>query len=431
MHATCTSPSSRPALPPSLPILLLPHLPTPHPYIPHLLAVLLLHHYFFLRPHPTLTPLLRPSPSPSELFTSSLLSIILLPRSLSLIPALTALLLASPLPPVLTPLLAALLSYLLPLPTPVTSTYAAAHTAALSALTIHLLRSYRRSFTLSEATLISTLILSTPLFSPTPFLPATTPLLLAILLFIFALPLSLHSPALALPSALLSTLLAYTYSLKSLHTPFTYLLTLTLTHLPTILYWLFLLLITLSPSTPLPSLPKPLLRKAYHILLILIIHPPFPSPAPFLLFALSVALALLLLSLLLPNQPIFSSALRDSKDLGPVPLTPLYLLLGASLPILTSAPLAGAATVGVLDAAAAAVGSLVGKRRWRPSDPRTIEGSFAGFFAGAAYLAAVRGSVTRAEVGALAATAVLEATTDQIDNLVLSAFFVASVEAWG
>ena len=140
-----------------------------------------------------------------------------------------------------------------------------------------------------------------------------------------------------------------------------------------------------------------------------------------------------------PLSSILNSAFAlfiDEKDRGALVLTNIYLLVGtfapvwiASHPHLTSNHLAiysGVLSVGIGDAVASVVGSMHGRTKW-PGTFKTVEGTlasvaaqlaFVGLWAAATHFEfnAVSVSVI---VGSITISSVMEALTQQVDNLVL------------
>jgi dolichol kinase len=163
-------------------------------------------------------------------------------------------------------------------------------------------------------------------------------------------------------------------------------------------------------------------RKVFHGVMVLILIPTIPLDAPFLALALALTLCVfLLLDLLRASQlpplsrPLaaFLAPFVDGRDLrGPVVVSHIFLLVGCAVPLwlgLAAAPpagaapwagwavgaadpgmLAGAACVGLGDAAASLVGRRWGRRRWAWSGGKSLEGSAAFALAAAAGLAAAR-----------------------------------------
>lgn len=129
-------------------------------------------------------------------------------------------------------------------------------------------------------------------------------------------------------------------------------------------------------------------RKIFHILIVLVFVPGLIYQCTFLFVASGVALALLILLELVriiqlkPFAEILQQAVKsfvDEKDAGVVAMTPLYLLVGCSLPIwlhpcpcdLTDAAgfellplMAGVISVGLGDTAASVIGSKFGRIHW-------------------------------------------------------------------
>lgn len=129
-------------------------------------------------------------------------------------------------------------------------------------------------------------------------------------------------------------------------------------------------------------------RKIFHVLIVLAFVPGLIYQCTFLFVASGVALALLVLLELVriiklkPFAGILQQAIEsfvDEKDAGIVALTPIYLLVGCSLPMwlhpcpcdLTDAAgfellplMAGVISVGLGDTAASVVGSKFGRYHW-------------------------------------------------------------------
>lgn len=129
-------------------------------------------------------------------------------------------------------------------------------------------------------------------------------------------------------------------------------------------------------------------RKIFHILIVLVFAPGLIYQCTFLFVASGVALALLILleivrvMKLKPFAEILQQAVEsfvDEKDAGIVAMTPIYLLVGCSLPIwlhpcpcdLTDAAgfevlplMAGVISVGLGDTAASVIGSKFGRIHW-------------------------------------------------------------------
>lgn len=131
----------------------------------------------------------------------------------------------------------------------------------------------------------------------------------------------------------------------------------------------------------------------------------------------------------------------DEKDAGIIALTPIYLLVGCSLPIwlhpepcdLTDSAglnmlklMAGVLSVGIGDTMASVCGYLFGKHTW-PGSIKTVEGTIASVLGqtGVVYLLfkfhyihlhTLRAATAGA---AIIINALVEAKTSQVDNLVL------------
>jgi len=184
------------------------------------------------------------------------------------------------------------------------------------------------------------------------------------------------------------------------------------------------------------------IRKVFHVLSLLVFLPGLLYKPALLYLASGVVLALFIFIDMLrllkipPLGSILSQGFQtfsDEKDEGPFALTPMYLLVGCSLPLwLHPAPLSaqllplvsGLLSVGVGDTAASVCGSLVGVNRW-PGSKKTKEGTAACFLSQLFSVIALihMGYVPRTNLikptFAIGVTSLVEAKTDQVDNLVL------------
>lgn len=136
-------------------------------------------------------------------------------------------------------------------------------------------------------------------------------------------------------------------------------------------------------------------RKIFHILVVLVFVPGLIYQCTFLFVASGVALALLIvletmrIIQLKPFYLVLETAVRsfiDEKDAGYVALTPIYLLVGCSMPMwlhpcpcdLTDSAgfeliplLAGVVSVGIGDTFASIIGSKFGRHKW-PSKEKNL-----------------------------------------------------------
>lgn len=129
-------------------------------------------------------------------------------------------------------------------------------------------------------------------------------------------------------------------------------------------------------------------RKIFHVLIVLVFVPGLIFQCAFIFVASGIALALLIvletmrIIQLPPLYHILDHSVKcfiDEKDAGFVALTPIYLLVGCSMPLwlhpcpcdLTDSAgfdllplMAGVISVGVGDTAASIVGSKFGRTKW-------------------------------------------------------------------
>ncbi|KAK8382349.1 hypothetical protein O3P69_015344 [Scylla paramamosain] len=222
-------------------------------------------------------------------------------------------------------------------------------------------------------------------------------------------------------------------------------------------WWFLLTLFAVSITTwarRKNHLPTTVLRKVYHVVITLVFIPGVLLEPSFLLLAATAAtMACLLLEVVRvekipPFAEVISQAFTpflDEKDEGLLVLSHIYLLAGVSSPLwLTPCPLgeakvgeawqanavlpllAGVLAVGIGDTAASVGGTYLGQRRWSGTK-KTVEGSLCGMVAqlvvvgvlvGAGLVHLSLGGWGRLLVSA-ALVAVVEALTDQVDNIVL------------
>ncbi|XP_050326940.1 dolichol kinase isoform X1 [Bactrocera neohumeralis] len=198
------------------------------------------------------------------------------------------------------------------------------------------------------------------------------------------------------------------------------------------------------------------IRKIFHVLIVLVFIPGIIYQCSFLYIATGVALAIFTVfelirvcnipPLAIPLRRAFAS-FSDEKDAGLLALTPFCLLIGCSIPLwISSCPcgeneytndnsrllsiLAGVLTIGFGDTAASVVGSKFGRIKWR-SSKKSLEGTlafmvmtflatmFLNYF-GYTKLSAMKWFSTSI---AILTTSLVEAHTDQIDNLTLPLIF--------
>lgn len=129
-------------------------------------------------------------------------------------------------------------------------------------------------------------------------------------------------------------------------------------------------------------------RKIFHVLIVFVFLPGLIYQCTFLYVSTGIALALLIvletmrIIQLAPIHRILEAAVEsfiDEKDAGAVALTPIYLLVGCSLPMwihpcpcdLTDSAgfeliplLSGVISVGIGDTAASIIGSKFGRIKW-------------------------------------------------------------------
>ncbi|KAH8372845.1 hypothetical protein KR009_006581, partial [Drosophila setifemur] len=207
--------------------------------------------------------------------------------------------------------------------------------------------------------------------------------------------------------------------------------------------------ITVSWQLKSSSMANTRVRKIFHLLIVLVYVPGLIFECSLLYLATGVALAafVVLEMLRLLHIPPLAGRLaeafrsfKDDKDAGDLALTPFCLLIGCSMPIwMTPCPcsvgdtlalLSGILAVGVGDTAASIVGSKYGRNKWGGST-RSLEGT-------AAFVVSILVAVGLLNVSGLVAmtqakwfatvfaalnSALVEAFTDQVDNLVLPLIF--------
>jgi dolichol kinase len=193
------------------------------------------------------------------------------------------------------------------------------------------------------------------------------------------------------------------------------------------------------------------MRKIFHILIVAVYLPGLVYQC-YLLFVASVIILAILIVLetarvikLIPVADVLESSVQafiDEKDTGVIALTPLYLLIGCSLPLwIHNSPcdlidsssneilplLAGIISIGIGDTFASIVGSKIGRHKWKSSTNRSVEGTIASILAQASFIYCLSyfGLIylnlrLTAFCGiAVITNALVEAFTNQVDNLIL------------
>ncbi|XP_050071945.1 dolichol kinase [Anopheles maculipalpis] len=192
-------------------------------------------------------------------------------------------------------------------------------------------------------------------------------------------------------------------------------------------------------------------RKVFHFMIVLVYGPGLWYQCRLLYLASGLMLAVLIvleMARLIQLAPV-ANALNvavnlfiDEKDAGAIALTPIYLLVGCSLPLwLHPVPCdltdssglqmltlsAGVLSIGIGDTAASVVGYHLGRHKWHASTNKSVEGTVAsvllqaGVIAAMYHLGVIHLTVLRAAYAGVAiiVNALVESRTDQIDNLIL------------
>ncbi|KAL5288896.1 DOLK family protein [Megaselia abdita] len=201
-------------------------------------------------------------------------------------------------------------------------------------------------------------------------------------------------------------------------------------------------------------------RKWFHGLTVLVFIPGVLFQCSFLYLATGVAFAVMTIFEIIrvagipPFEDFLKQAFKtfcDEKDCGLLAVTPFYLLIGCSLPLwISPCPclvsdtaskkdllqlLSGVLTVGIGDTAASVFGSRFGRCKWSRNN-RSVEGTLAFIVTVSLSIAALYflkllliDSIAKLliVVAAVIVTSLMEAFTDQVDNLVLPLVFYSIV----
>lgn len=192
-------------------------------------------------------------------------------------------------------------------------------------------------------------------------------------------------------------------------------------------------------------------RKVFHILIVMVYVPGLLYQCSFLYIASAVIFAFLTVlevARVIKLYPVADvleksvSSFIDEKDAGKVALTPLYLLIGCSLPMwIHNSPcdlldscsheflplLAGILSIGIGDTFASVIGSKLGRHKWGKNSEKSVEGTLASiigqciFVYGLHYFEFLNLNTRLTALCGIAviSNALVEAFTDQVDNLVL------------
>ena len=191
-------------------------------------------------------------------------------------------------------------------------------------------------------------------------------------------------------------------------------------------------------------------RKIFHILIVLVMVPGlifqclFLYVASVVIFAVFIILEIARVIKLYPVADYLETAVEafiDEKDAGKCALTPIYLLVGCSVPLwihnspcdLTGSSsfellplLSGVLSIGIGDTFASFVGSKIGKHKW-PGSKKSVEGTIASIIAQSVFIYALyvlgylplNTRLMAVSGVAIITNSLVEALTDQVDNLVL------------
>lgn len=210
-------------------------------------------------------------------------------------------------------------------------------------------------------------------------------------------------------------------------------------------FWLFLLMISVFlvlTRTKSAVKVNTVTRKSFHLLASLVFMSGIIYDVYLTSLAAGIGLGLLILveALRKLNITPISEALQsafdvysDEKDIGSFAMTPIYLYVGLACPLIlvpsyegtTLELLSGVLTTGVGDTAASWFGSKYGTKKWTNSE-KTVEGTIANVLSQVAtvYVLHLFGllrnnTVLIRTMLAASISSVVEAKTDQVDNLIL------------
>jgi len=255
--------------------------------------------------------------------------------------------------------------------------------------------------------------------------------------------------------------MSYSIGENSLQWLWTYISSHTATPLKFVVYYLLVLVpaLSLAPSGGSDARHRILVRKYFHVLALVMFVPTIVINIRFMALAFAVALAVFMVmeSLRIANVPFvvafmnpFMRRYIDDRDAGVAVLTHIYLLTGCALPVFFTyfvlrgifsasgllIALSGVAVTGLGDAMASYFGIHFGRRRWSGSK-KTMEGTTAMVlgvlvFQAASLLAVGFHNLSAASWARLALAdllvSLLEAKTDQIDNLILPLYHIALLQ---
>ncbi|XP_072162613.1 dolichol kinase isoform X2 [Bemisia tabaci] len=184
-------------------------------------------------------------------------------------------------------------------------------------------------------------------------------------------------------------------------------------------------------------------RKYFHVLAVsvftpgLVVNPCLIYLSSGIVFALFISIELSRILRLPPLGNSLQEAFQnfaDEKDEGPLALTPIYLLVGCSIPVwIHPHPvdkcdliplLAGILSIGIGDTAASVFGSKFGRRLW-PGTRKTKEGTVACilsqtlFLVTLVYFNVLTYTCIFHPITAITIISLVEAKTDQVDNIAL------------